>query len=516
MSRAAGNMEPSEGDAGAKVAVSFGFSKKIDRSRVKEASVLHDEKPSAEETDFVTGVEGKEVVSVKSKEKVGELVIPLIQKNRYVGPALEKHNTTEGQENQGQKKDDVESKAIQELLEESRRFQELQNGGEKVDENLAIPLLMQNKVPEGYEDGDKVDVSLRPESATEADYAAVPIEAYGLAMLRGMGWKKGEGIGRTFKQDVKPIEAEVRPKGLGLGADRSAADALKDMKPQRPLKPGEKRPEEQPKGYAAGAFVVVEKGPHKDLYAKVDGLDPDNARLVLRLAIGGNVITISQYATRLVNKEEYEKYSKDLSRLSKAHKEKEKQEKKEREREDEHRESRSSSKRDEGKKNSHDGSKAGRPTDDDRHGKKRKHEDKDDGRKSSKQVVAASTSSKPRWLRRDLRVRFVDKFYKGGKYYNKKMTVDDVVTPEICVCRTEEGRILEGIEQSMLETIIPKTDKDYVMVVLGKYKGQVGLILNRDKNNCQATVQLTGQSDQLLKLSYDDMCHYVGEVDEFE
>lgn len=36
----------------------------------------------------------------------------------------------------------------------------------------------------------------------EADYEAVPVEAYGLAMLRGMGWKPGEGIGRTFNQWV--------------------------------------------------------------------------------------------------------------------------------------------------------------------------------------------------------------------------------------------------------------------------------------------------------------------------
>lgn len=36
--------------------------------------------------------------------------------------------------------------------------------------------------------------------STEADYEAIPVEAYGLAMLKGMGWNKAEGIGRTFKQ----------------------------------------------------------------------------------------------------------------------------------------------------------------------------------------------------------------------------------------------------------------------------------------------------------------------------
>lgn len=36
--------------------------------------------------------------------------------------------------------------------------------------------------------------------STEADYDSIPVEAYGLAMIKGMGWNKEEGIGRTFKQ----------------------------------------------------------------------------------------------------------------------------------------------------------------------------------------------------------------------------------------------------------------------------------------------------------------------------
>jgi len=33
--------------------------------------------------------------------------------------------------------------------------------------------------------------------ATEEDYDKVPIEQFGLAVLRGMGWKDGDGVGRT-------------------------------------------------------------------------------------------------------------------------------------------------------------------------------------------------------------------------------------------------------------------------------------------------------------------------------
>ncbi len=50
------------------------------------------------------------------------------------------------------------------LLLESQKHQERWKNGPQMDQNFAIPLLMQNQAPEGFEDGDKVKVDLRPES----------------------------------------------------------------------------------------------------------------------------------------------------------------------------------------------------------------------------------------------------------------------------------------------------------------------------------------------------------------
>ena len=47
--------------------------------------------------------------------------------------------------------------------------------------------------------------------AGAADYDAVPIEQYGLAMLRGMGWKAEEGIGKTVKGYVKYCKLSSQP-----------------------------------------------------------------------------------------------------------------------------------------------------------------------------------------------------------------------------------------------------------------------------------------------------------------
>ncbi|XP_068605940.1 G-patch domain and KOW motifs-containing protein [Brachionichthys hirsutus] len=474
--------------------VSFGFTKTVSRFKAAGDALIKNA-----EREYLTGIDRNELQSSKPVEKPKELIIPLIQKNRWHKPDPAGHSEGSGgkAQEQTQDGDSVDSQAVKELIEDSRRqLEQWQNGPQsELNPNLSIPLLMQNKVPDGFEDGDQIKVDLRPESSTEADYEQVPVEAYGLAMLKGMGWTKTGGIGRTFKRDVQPIEHELRPKGLGLGADRSAIKDLEPGKRRRPPKPGEERPQEEELVMGPGGCVLVESGAHKDLYGKIEGIDPDNARVMVKLAIGGQTVTVSQYAVKLVGSKEYDKSSKDLGRLSKAHKETEKE--KERRR----REERERSNGEEAKR---------KPSE--REERKRKHRDSVLSR--DKPLIKESKRAAPvSWLQRDLKVRFIDKAFKGGRYYNAKMCVEDVLTPGTCVCRTEEGRLLDDVKQDMLETIVPKSEDDSIMVVLGEHRGQVGRILRRDKNKCRALVQLDRHEEKVFTLDYDRVCHYVGAAD---
>ncbi|KAK5864135.1 hypothetical protein PBY51_001098 [Eleginops maclovinus] len=480
-------------------AVSFGFTKTV--SKFKPSSV--EGVINKEEKDYLTGIDRKELQSTKPSEKPRELIIPLIQKNRWhrldrAAPS-EPSAGSEGKTQEApQDNDSVESQAVKELIEDSRRqLEEWQNGSQPENLNLAIPLLMQNKVPDGFEDGDHVKVDLRPESSTEADYECVPVAAYGIAMLKGMGWNKEEGIGRTFKQHVKPIESQLRPKGLGLGADRAAVKDLEPTRHKRPPKPGDEPEKAEELVMGPGGYVLVQSGAHKELYGKIEGVDADNARVVVKLSIGGRSATISQYAMKLVGRQEYEKNCKDISRLSRAHKEKEKE--KEREKEQQRREERESR------------SKSDKNSERDERKRKQRESSKDRDRPPVKE--ARRPPPPPSWLQRDLKVRFIDKSFKGGKYYNSKMRIEDVLSPNTCVCRTEEGRLLDDVKQSMLETIIPKHESESIMVVLGEHRGQVGRILQRDKNKCRAMVQLDRHEEKLFTLDYDIICHYVGETD---
>jgi hypothetical protein len=75
------------------------------------------------------------------------------------------------------------------------------------------------------------------------------------------------------------------------------------------------------------------------------------------------------------------------------------------------------------------------------------------------------------WLHSNLRVRIIDK----GPYYNHKVDIIDVIDRHSCVCRTDEGTLLDDIDERMIETVIPRNVNSVVMIVKDKYKGEVNM-----------------------------------------
>ena len=67
----------------------------------------------------------------------------------------------------------------------------------------------------------RADLSSRPEVPSLDDYTAVPVEGFGPALLRGMGWKDGEAVGKRRAESSTPkaiVVKERRPALLGIGA----------------------------------------------------------------------------------------------------------------------------------------------------------------------------------------------------------------------------------------------------------------------------------------------------------
>lgn len=448
--------------------ISFSFSRTTSRKRLTDSA--NGSAAAPEEKDFLKSVEGRELLSVKPSEAPKELLIPLIQNApRRRPPAVQTREPASGEP----VVDEVLSQAVKELIEESKKAQEGETAGG--DPTLSIPMTHKACTPK-EEAPDEPQSEAVPE---EANYEAVPVEAYGLALLRGMGWKPGEGVGRTFNQVVQPRVNALRPKGLGLGASLAELQSLAATGPHG-AKPNEERSkdkEDQPKELVPGGAALILSGPHRGQYGKVEGLDPDNARAMIRLALGNRMVTVSEYCLQPVSQQEYDKNS-NPDQVGKTCP---RQQNTSGSREVHRRE-------DSSRKHKHLPDQGGPPT---------------------KVNTSSKASRTQHWLHRDLRVRFVDKQHKGGQYYNTKMTIEDVLSPYTCVCRTDEGRYLEGLRENQLETLVPKVEGQKVMVVLGPQAGKVGRLLGRNQARSRAMVQLQ-RENQLLELHYDAVCEYVG------
>ncbi|XP_015776264.1 PREDICTED: G patch domain and KOW motifs-containing protein-like, partial [Acropora digitifera] len=144
----------------------------------------------------------------------------------------------------------------------------------------------------------------------------------------------------------------------------------------------------------------------------------------------------------------------------------------------------------------------------------KKNKDYSEVSKSHKDTKTRSDKPAKCWLYPQTRVRIVSKDYKKGKYYNKKVRVVDVVSKDSCVCETEEGRLLEDVAQSDLETVIPKAQDAHVRVVRGPHRGQLAVLLERDASNYSAIIQLL-LDKSIATVDFDDICEHMGDASDF-
>uniref|UniRef100_A0A0K0EE20 G-patch domain-containing protein n=1 Tax=Strongyloides stercoralis TaxID=6248 RepID=A0A0K0EE20_STRER len=142
------------------------------------------------------------------------------------------------------------------------------------------------------------------ESNEDADYSKVKVKDFGMALLRGCGWKKGEGIGKE-KKVVNVVIPKIRPKGLGLGADINVNKKKVISEDGKTIEELELK---------KGCFVKILNGRYTGRYGTVENLNVDLVRVYVKLTLGGNKIDISQFNVEVVSKSEHEKYGKILNK----------------------------------------------------------------------------------------------------------------------------------------------------------------------------------------------------------
>ncbi|XP_033178852.1 G-patch domain and KOW motifs-containing protein isoform X3 [Bombus impatiens] len=277
--------------------ISFGFAKSIRKPVLKNVIPQKEKK-----VDYIECLDEKGIKVIGEEEKKDEpLIIPLLGSktwhDRIVNkidadiflPKADKEKVEDTSVNESKlsngktspiisiKKEPVEDsenkvvtleeQAAKEIIEELKS----KNEHETKTNDLTLPLVE--------------DESLRgKEQSTLEDYEKIPIDAFGVAMLRGMGWQPGKGIGRNEKL-VAAVIPELRPKGMGLGADKVALQK----------KNTDSKKEEEELKIEKGTFVKIIAGKQSNNYGQIEGFDDDAGRLIIKLALGGNIISVNEF-----------------------------------------------------------------------------------------------------------------------------------------------------------------------------------------------------------------------------
>uniref|UniRef100_A0A1B6MA96 G-patch domain-containing protein n=1 Tax=Graphocephala atropunctata TaxID=36148 RepID=A0A1B6MA96_9HEMI len=305
--------------------ISFGFSKFSKKATIV-SSQLNEAKPPKSDIELIDCIEGK---SIKLKEPLkcepNILVIPL--KKLTEDASVRQH---------------VDSKTILEDIDGTSRSQ-VNNIGKQDTNNLGSEPSLSNQINEATiasndmaistnlackkltldeiaakeiieelnskkNDGEAriftVPLTSNPPTgeseSTLDDYDSIPVNAFGMAMLRGMGWAPGKGIGKNEKS-VSVKLPTVRPKGMGLGADKAIKEASNNRNIDENLK------------MAKGSYIRVVAGTHKDSYGQIEGFDDESGRLIVKLALKNVAVSLNEFMVVLVDKTEFIKNSKVIN-----------------------------------------------------------------------------------------------------------------------------------------------------------------------------------------------------------
>jgi len=259
--------------------ISFSFKQVSSKSKVVPLA----SKNTVEKTvQFIECVEEKSIKVIGLVEnKAQELVIPMQPSAKYRLPAKSKQN---GVKNEMLTLDDM---AVQAILLDCQKTKEDREKEEEDSKTIEVPMIV--NPPEGQE------------LSTPEDYENVPISKFGLAMLRGMGWEATKGIGKN-SQVITSSLPEIRPKGMGLGADKLIKSVQKNKN----------NPEEELK-LQNGSYIQFVLGRLDGQYAQVNGFDEDTSRVMVKIARTGQIEKVSENTFCLVTKSDYDKNSKVIN-----------------------------------------------------------------------------------------------------------------------------------------------------------------------------------------------------------
>jgi hypothetical protein len=466
-----------------------------------ESSHKGKEKPL---TDYIYSIQtGGKIESSIVVEEVGPLVIPLVGKQ---------HDDEEDEEN--------------ETSEEKPSTK--QKKGPLLSRHLSKDLINCKTDDDRF----KLDIQSRPTDlhAKSTSYDNIPVESFGAALLRGMGWD-----GRTHAEMMKKKDGDKlnnRPFRLGLGADpkdlidaakggnnnnqkssssNSATNSKQEIERRR-LKEQEKLKQQQlqrlPGMFLIGDFVFSNEIDRRGKVLQTQGV-PGLSKIRIQVEHTGDITDVSKSSLKLLDNLEiklnpivFPEQNINESKTNET--------------------TSTPTTQFFGLKNNPDElQKAVKTGLADSDGNNPLFP----GFTTSTATNTTTTSEKtkpmtqsekkpdrPSWIRSGIRVKMVGKMKDTdnniSKYYLQKGTILDVVSKGLAHVRFDNGG-MEDVKEKYLETVLPlKGEKG--MVLLGMNKGEVGTLLERDNQKESVVIQLS-ESLEVMEIDMDSIAAFRGD-----
>jgi len=231
------------------------FAAKANAKRINFGDDEHvDDEPKAE---AVTGFEDNKIKHLHEPENPKEMVIPSLPNADFRREAASRRalylpeTGLHGRQNAGPTQPEVLGQQVRQFGLQVSKKTKVEEGSEmQVDETVAaadreteaipsqsleqsaLAALIREAESNGEEPASALvipnemdvfrhDVRQRPDETTLEEYEEVPVEQFGAALLRGMGWKEGQSLGGGKSGRSEPLGAKnfVRREALlGLGA----------------------------------------------------------------------------------------------------------------------------------------------------------------------------------------------------------------------------------------------------------------------------------------------------------
>ena len=369
-------------------------------------------------------------------------------------------------------------------VEDENRVIALKGGKQSSSQLLAIVMNTREKLGKD-KDGNllndaerlKRDLKLRPDEETVDgdEWRHTPIEGFGKAMLRGMGWKGKKS------DDTKSVQAVVRPGRLGLGATAKPWERRKNGDSKKT------KSRQSKQGIVEGAHVGVIKGPYEGDLGIVS--DVVGSSFVVQLEHFGDKTQPKSFLLHIDSRDTFREFTQ-------AHPPpKGKKKKKESDR----------SSGDTTTTKTTTSTKKRSRNEEDAEEKRKKKKKKKKHRKEERDVAEVPRSNTKLWVRPHIRVRMI-----GKKCYRMKacvLRVVDSVRGDCHVRLEESGKLVEGVRQRDIETVLPKSGGE-VIVLGGSRRGQRAKLVDINKRREVATLQIY-QDMSIVKVHLDDAAQYM-------